>query len=129
MDRLNNYELNNYQSDTYKLDTNYIKNLNNHLQNLKNNSTSAFNDLNTLETLLKEIKIYNNRGYDINNIEQTIISQNNNITLCLKEVYNNIKHIDNKFTHQTVNLNNTTNSIIRNNKKNKCSWCCCFFKL
>jgi 2C-methyl-D-erythritol 2,4-cyclodiphosphate synthase len=128
MSRLNNYELNNYQSNNYKLDNNYIINLNNHLQNLKNNSTSAFNDLNTLEVLLKEIKIYNNKGYDINNIEQTIISQNNNITLCLKEVYNNIKHIDNKFTLQTINLNNTTNSIIKN-KKNKCSWCCCFFKL
>ena len=115
-------------SNHYQLDNNYITNFNLHLQNLKNNSDSIINDLTLLEELLKEIKIYNNKGYDITNIIDSIDTHNNDLKICLEEVYNNIKHIDNKFNIETVNLKNKTNTIIKKNKSSSklCCWC---FKL
>ena len=120
---------NHYQLDNqYQLDNNYITNFTLKLQNLKNNSDSIINDLNLLEELLEEIKVYNNKGYDINNIIVSINIHNNDLKMCLIEVYNNIKQIDNKFNIQTTNLKNKTNTIIKKNKpSNKlCCWC---FKL
>lgn len=115
-------------SNHYQLDNNYVTNFTLKLQNLKNNSDSIINDLNLLEDLLKEIKIYNNKGYDIDNIINLIDIHNNNLKICLTEVYNNIKQIDNKFNIQTINLKNKTNTIIKKNKQSNklCCWC---FKL
>jgi hypothetical protein len=122
---------NHYQDNSdyqYNLDDNYITNFNLHLQNLKNNSDSVINDLCLLENLLEEIKIYNSKGYNIDNIINSIDTHNNDLKLCLNEVYNNIKLIDNKFNIQTINLKNKTNTIIKKNKKSN-NLCCCFFKL
>ena len=115
----------------YHLDNNYINNLNQHLNNLSNNSTSIISDLNKLEELLEKIKQYNNKGFDISNIINLIITHNNDLKLCLDEVYNNIKEIDNKFKKNTQELNNQTNIIIKKNTnkdKNK-SGCCFCIKL
>jgi len=112
----------------YNLDSTYITNFNLHLQHLKNNSDSIINDLCILEKLLEEIKIYNNRGYNIDNIINSINTHNNDLKLCLNDVFNNIKLIDDKFNIQTINLKNKTNTIIKKNKKSN-NLCCCFFKL
>lgn len=113
----------------YHLDNNYINNLNQHLNNLNNNSTSIISDLNKLEELLEEINQYNNKGFDISNIINLIITHNNDLKLCLDEVYNNIRDIDNKFKKNTEELNNQTNIIIKKNTnkdKDKDNSDCCF---
>ena len=101
----------------YHLDNNYINNLNIHLNNLSNNSSSIISDLNKLEELLLEIHTYNNNGLDVSNIINLINTHNNDLKLCLNEVYNNIKEIDNKFSQETIELNNKTNTIIKKNNK------------
>tara|TARA_B100000401_G_C52619467_1_gene630609 strand:+ start:278 stop:709 length:432 start_codon:yes stop_codon:yes gene_type:complete len=118
----------NINNNQYNLDSNYITNFNIHLQNLKNNSDSVITDLCLLENLLEEIKIYNSKGYNIDNIINSINTHNNDLKLCLNEVFNNIKLIDNKFNIQTINLKNKTNTIVKKNKKSS-NLCCCFFKL
>ena len=118
----------NLNNNKYDLDSNYITNFNMHLQNLKNNSDSVITDLCLLENLLEEIKIYNSKGYNIENIINSINTHNNDLKLCLNEVFNNIKLIDNKFNIQTINLKNKTNTIVKKNKKSS-NLCCCFFKL
>jgi len=117
----------------YHLDNNYINNLNIHLNNLSNNSSSIISDLNKLEELLLEIHTYNNNGLDVSNIINLINTHNNDLKLCLNEVYNNIKEIDNKFSQETIELNNKTNTIIKKNNnneddKNLCCYCF-YFKL
>tara|TARA_B100002019_G_scaffold267836_1_gene259191 strand:- start:234 stop:602 length:369 start_codon:yes stop_codon:yes gene_type:complete len=117
----------------YHLDNNYINNLNIHLNNLSNNSSSIISDLNKLEELLLEIHTYNNNGLDVSNIINLINTHNNDLKLCLNEVYNNIKEIDNKFSEETIQLNNKTNTIIKKNNnedddKNLCCYCF-YFKL
>tara|TARA_B100001564_G_scaffold158138_1_gene132858 strand:+ start:811 stop:1179 length:369 start_codon:yes stop_codon:yes gene_type:complete len=117
----------------YHLDNNYINNLNIHLNNLSNNSSSIISDLNKLEELLLEIHTYNNNGLDVSNIINLINTHNNDLKLCLNEVYNNIKEIDNKFSQETIQLNNKTNTIIKKNNneeddKNLCCYCF-YFKL
>lgn len=117
----------------YHLDNNYINNLNIHLNNLSNNSSSIISDLNKLEELLLEIHTYNNNGLDVSNIINLINTHNNDLKLCLIEVYNNIKEIDNKFSQETIQLNNKTNTIIKKNNneeddKNLCCYCF-YFKL
>ena len=97
----------------YQLDNNYINNLNIHLNNLNNNSSSIISDLNKLEELLVEIHTYNNKGLEVSNIINLINTHNNDLKLCLNEVYNNIKEIDNKFLEETIELNNKTNTIIK----------------
>ena len=114
----------------YHLDNNYINNLNIHLNNLSNNSSSIISDLNKLEELLLEIHTYNNNGLDVSNIINLINTHNNDLKLCLNEVYNNIKEIDNKFSEETIQLNNKTNTIIKknNNKDDDKNLCCyCFY--
>ena len=114
----------------YHLDNNYINNLNIHLNNLSNNSSSIISDLNKLEELLLEIHTYNNNGLDVSNIINLINTHNNDLKLCLNEVYNNIKEIDNKFSQETIQLNNKTNTIIKknNNNENDKNLCCyCFY--
>jgi hypothetical protein len=114
----------------YQLDNNYINNLNIHLNNLNNNSSSIISDLNKLEELLVEIHTYNNKGLEVSNIINLINTHNNDLKLCLNEVYNNIKEIDNKFLEETIELNNKTNTIIKKNtdNDNKNSLCCpCFY--
>ena len=114
----------------YHLDNNYINNLNIHLNNLNNNSSSIISDLNKLEELLLEIHTYNNNGLDVSNIINLINTHNNDLKLCLNEVYNNIKEIDNKFSEETIQLNNKTNTIIKknNNKDDDKNLCCyCFY--
>ena len=118
----------NINNNQYNLDSNYITNFNIHLQNLKNNSDSVITDLCLLENFLEEIKIYNSKGYNIDNIINSINTHNNDLKLCLNEVFNNIKLIDNKFNIQTINLKNKTNTIVKKNKKSS-NLCCCFFKL
>jgi hypothetical protein len=118
----------NINNNQYNLDSNYITNFNIHLQNLKNNSDSVITDLCLLENLLEEIKIYNSKGYNIDNIINSINTHNNDLKLCLNEVFNNIKLIDNKFNIQTINLKNKTNTIVKKNKKSS-NLCCCFFRL
>lgn len=114
----------------YHLDNNYINNLNIHLNNLSNNSSSIISDLNKLEELLLEIHTYNNNGLDVSNIINLINTHNNDLKLCLNEVYNNIKEIDYKFSQETIELNNKTNTIIKknNNNENDKNLCCyCFY--
>jgi hypothetical protein len=114
----------------YHLDNNYINNLNIHLNNLSNNSSSIISDLNKLEELLLEIHTYNNKGLEVSNIINLINTHNNDLKLCLNEVYNNIKEIDNKFSQETIQLNNKTNTIIKknNNEENDKNLCCyCFY--
>ena len=114
----------------YQLDKNYINNLNIHLNNLNDNSTSIISDLDKLEELLIEIHTYNNNGLDVSNIINLINIHNNDLILCLNEVYNNIKEIDNKFSQETIELNNKTNTILKKNENENDSLCCCFcFKL
>ena len=114
----------------YQLDNNYIKNLNNHLNNLSHNSTSIISDLNKLEELLLEIHTYNNKGLDVSNIINLINTHNNDLKLCLNEVYINIKKIDDTFLQNTIELNNKTNTIIKKNNTNNETCCGCFcFKL
>tara|TARA_Y100000768_G_C23466230_1_gene445996 strand:+ start:198 stop:548 length:351 start_codon:yes stop_codon:yes gene_type:complete len=112
---------------SYKLEPNYIQNFKNHLNNLNNNSSSIISDLHDLEILLEEIKQYNNKGIDISNIINLIDTHNNDLKLCLNEVYINIKNIDNRFSLQINNLNNTTKRVISKNKKK--NYLCCCFKL
>ena len=112
---------------TYQLDKNYINNLNIHLNNLNDNSTSIISDLNKLEELLIEIHTYNNNGLDVSNIIDLINTHNNDLILCLNEVYNNIKEIDDKFSHETFELNNKTNTILKKNESENDSSCCCFY--
>jgi len=113
----------------YHLDNNYIKNLNQHLDNLNNNSNSIISDLNKLEELLEEVKQYNNKGFDISNIVNLITIHNNDLKLCLNEVYNNIREIDNKFHKETQELNSKTNIIIKKNKDKEVSGCCFCIRL
>ena len=114
----------------YQLDNNYINNLNNHLNNLSHNSTSIISDLNKLEELLLEIHKYNNNGLDVSNIINLINTHNNDLKLCLNEVYINIKKIDDTFLQDTIELNNKTNTIIKKNDTDNDTYCCCFcFKL
>ena len=108
----------------YHLDNNYITNLNSHLNNLSNNSTSIISDLNKLEDLLEEIKQYNNKGFDVSNIITLINTHNNDLKLCLNEVYNNIKQIDDKFSIETNELTQKTNTIIKK-KEDSYVFCCC----
>ena len=117
--------MNNYNLDNYQLDNNYINNLNAHLNNLNNNSTSIISDLNKLEELLEEIKLYNNKGLDISNIINSITTHNNDLKLCLNEVYQNIKIIDDKFKINTIQLKHKTNTILPKKEK-KNNLCCCF---
>ena len=116
-----------YNLDNYDLDNNYINNLNSHLNNLNNNSTSIISDLVKLEELLEEIKLYNNKGLDISNIIKSISTHNTDLKLCLDEVYQNIKIIDNKFKINTIQLKQKTNTILP--KKEKKTTLCCWFKL
>tara|TARA_Y100000591_G_scaffold328321_1_gene354572 strand:+ start:1099 stop:1452 length:354 start_codon:yes stop_codon:yes gene_type:complete len=109
----------------YHLDNNYITNLNIHLNNLSNNSSSIITDLNKLEELLQEIKQYNNKGLDVSNIINLINTHNNDLKLCLNEVYNNIKLIDNKFSIETNELTQKTNTLIKKNDTKTNLFCCC----
>jgi hypothetical protein len=114
----------------YQLDNNYINNLNNHLNNLSLNSTSIISDLNKLEELLLEIHTYNNNGLDVINIINLINTHNNDLKLCLNEVYINIKKIDDTFLRDTIELNNKTNTIIKKKDEDNDTCCGCFcFKL
>ena len=124
----NHYLDNVHNEQNYNLDNNYITNFNLHLQNLKNNSDSIITDLCLLEKLLEEIKIYNSKGYNIDNIINSINTHNEDLKLCLNEVFNNIKLIDEKFNIQTINFKNKTNTIIQKKDKSN-NVCCCFFKL
>jgi len=124
----NRYKNNENNKLNYNLNDNYITSFNLHLKNLKNNSDSIISDLCILETLLEEIKIYNSKGYNIDNIINSISTHNDDLKLCLNEVFNNIKLIDDKFNIQTINLKNKTNTIVHKKQKSN-NLCCCFFKL
>ena len=87
----------------YHLDNNYINNLNIHLNNLSNNSSSIISDLNKLEELLLEIHTYNNNGLDVSNIINLINTHNNDLKLRLNEVYNNIKKLIINFQKKLFN--------------------------
>ena len=114
----------------YQLDSNYINNLNNHLNHLSLNSTSIISDLNKLEELLLEIHTYNNNGLNVKNIINLINTHNNDLKLCLNEVYINIKKIDDNFLQNTIELNNKTNTIIKKKDTDNDTCCGCFcFKL
>ena len=113
----------------YHLDDNYINNLQNHLNNLSNNSTSIISDLNKLEELLLEIHTYNKKGLNVSNIINLINTHNNDLKLCLNEVYINIKKIDDKFLQDTIELNNKTNTIIKKKNSDNETTCCFCFKL
>ena len=89
--------------NSYELDENYVYNFNKHLQNLSKNSECIIEDLEILEKLLEDIKIYNSKGYDVNNILKSVNTHNRDLKLCLDIVYN-IKTLDNTFNKNTENL-------------------------
>lgn len=104
----------------------YLTVLNNHLDNLKNNSLCIVEDLNELENIINEMKIYNERGMDISNVIESVNTHKRELKLFLIEIIHNIKSYDIEFDRKFNSLNKKTNTIVeKKSNSNLNPTCCC----
>lgn len=104
----------------------YLIVLNNHLDNLKNNSLCIVEDLNELENMLNEMKKYNERGMDISKVIGSVNIHKRDLKLFLIEIIHNIKSYDIEFDRKFHSLSRKTTSIVeKKNDSNVNSDCCC----
>lgn len=96
------------------------------LFSLKENTSRIINDLEFLNTSIKEIQVYKNTNIDISHIYINIKSHIDNINTCLTNFKLNIKLINDKLQIDTIKINKQTKSFI-STKKSKKNTCCCYF--